>query len=141
MMLKVAGLNPAFGQLANYISEKTVSVNPAVNGYLFRIKDQVAKRPFHMLCAIFTGHLKPTFSTLLGYEPLRNKSQGEPLRYYNQGEVLRNYSQGEPLRYYSQRESLRNYGQAEPHTAEKNRKLSLNYPRQPLGYGWTFEEL
>ena len=115
MMLKVAGSNPAFSQLAaGNLSEKTVSVNPAVNGYLFRIKDQVAKRPFHMLCAIYTGHLRPTFSTPLGYETLRNYSQGELLRNYSQGEPLRNYSHGEPLRNYSQGKPLRNYSQGKP---------------------------
>ena len=63
---KGCGFESRLWPASDWESEKTVSFNLAVNRYLLRIKDQVAKRPFHMLSARYSGPLKPTFSTATG---------------------------------------------------------------------------
>ena len=52
---------------------KTLSVHPAVNGYLFRIREgQGSERrgmgfAFHLLCPRYNGTLMPTALRLMGY--------------------------------------------------------------------------
>ena len=57
---------------------KTLSVNPAVNGYLFRIRERKGSEKrgmgsaFHQLCLRYTGESNPPL-------PLRLLSYGKPL--------------------------------------------------------------